>query len=106
MTLLSLIINLYMLDKYYKTYKKFNYKLILINANFIFKKPSFLILSSLLKDIQMDLLKVKLYLALLNQIFFAMLDYFLDFVTFINILSGFSKLAKSFTQSYQEKCFL
>ena len=44
-----------MFAKYYNYYQKLNYKLILINVNFIFKKKGFLFLLFLYKNIQINL---------------------------------------------------
>lgn len=59
--------------------------LMLISANFIFKKPSFLALFFLLRVFQWTYRKSVLYLTRLNQLFSIILDHFLSFVTFIDI---------------------
>ena len=59
----------------------------LINAKFIFKRPSFLTLLSLLRVFKWINLKLVLYLTGLNQLLSAILDHFSNFITIIDVLS-------------------
>lgn len=84
-------------------YKKLGYKLILINLNSIFNKPSFLALSFLVRLFKWIQKKAVLYLAELNQIISAMLDHSSDFGTFIKVLFKTFQSQQSFSPVSQRK---